>query len=95
MNFSIYADLPRPLTSTEREAVFAAIDEIIPGSGCVGRQKGPTDEVYFCVDAPDEAAAREQARRYVDTVLTRAGLPAEYELHCQFDCSVDREEGRR
>ena len=61
MRYAVYADLSRPLTGRERSAVCEALDATVLDSGCVGRQKGPNDEVYFCVDAISEEDAKAQA----------------------------------
>jgi hypothetical protein len=81
--YAVYADLSRPLTGEERSAVFEAVEASVPGSGCVGRQSGPNDEVYFCVEAPGEDDARAQADAYMSTVLERARLGVEYMLSLQ------------
>jgi hypothetical protein len=61
MEYAVYADLSRRLAEHERTALFKALEASVPGSGCVGMQKGPTDEVYFSLVAPskEEASARQ------------------------------------
>jgi hypothetical protein len=83
MKWSIYVDLARPLTVDERSAVFAALQELVPDAGCVGLQNGPSDEVYFRVDAPSAIEARNAASAYVEALLNRAQLSIEFEIHVQ------------
>lgn len=83
MRYAVYADLPRPLTTLEQSAVFEGLEAYVPDSGCVGRDKRPNDEVYFCVEAPSEEEATAQARRYMGIVLQRAGLEVEYAISLQ------------
>jgi hypothetical protein len=78
--YSVYADLSRPLTDQEQWAVFEALEASVPGSGCVGRQKQLNDEVYFCIEANSDEAARLQAASHADTVLKLAGLDVTYAL---------------
>ncbi len=54
MRFAVFADLLRPLTSDEKAALFAAVDKLIPNSGCVGPNRSGDFEVYFTVDAPTQ-----------------------------------------
>jgi hypothetical protein len=81
MLYAVYADLPRRLTSAERSAVADALDENVPGSGCVGLQKGPNDEVCFRVEATSDEEAGAQAARYISVVLCRARLADAYTLY--------------
>jgi hypothetical protein len=83
MRYAVFADMSRPLTGQEQSLVFEALEASVPGSGCVGRDKRPDDEVYFCVEALDERDARAQARDYMSIVLKRAGLNVEYTLSLQ------------
>jgi len=83
VRFSVYADLSRPLAVEERGTLLGALDEIAPGSGCVGLQGGPNDEVYFTVDADSEADARAAAIRYLDAILRMAKLDLAYTLDLQ------------
>ncbi len=83
MRYAVFADFPRPLTKQERSAVFEALEANVPDSGCVGRDKRPNDEVYFCVEASCEDDATALARRYMDIVLQRAGLDAAYAISLQ------------
>jgi hypothetical protein len=83
MQYSVFADLSRRLTEHERSALFEALDANVPGSGCVGLQHGPSDEVYFALEGPDEAAAIAQAAHYMDLILQIAALDVEYALTLQ------------
>ncbi|MBN9688003.1 MULTISPECIES: hypothetical protein [unclassified Corallococcus] len=83
MNWSVYADLSRPLTEVERRAVADVLDEVVPDSGCVGPQKGDVDEVYFRVDAASSAEASATAARLLDVILEKAGVQVRYELQLQ------------
>jgi hypothetical protein len=83
MRYAVFADLPRPLTKQEQSAVFEALEQNVPDSGCVGRDKRPNDEVYFCVEAPCEEDATALARRYMGIVLQRARLDLEYAIFLQ------------
>ena len=83
MRYAVFADVSRPLTRQEQTAVFEALEMSVPHSGCVGRDNGPNDFVYFDVEAPCEEDATAQARRYMDVVLQRAGLDVEYTLSLQ------------
>lgn len=77
MKYSVFVDLSRHLASGERSAVFEALEARVPDSGCVGVDKGPNDEVYFCVEAGSEKEASEKARRYMSIVIQEAGLNVE------------------
>ncbi len=79
-NYAIYVDLSRLLSDQERSEVFEALDVIVPGSGCVGVQHGPTDELYFCVDAVSETEAKAVTDRYMRRIIDRAGLDVEFEI---------------
>jgi hypothetical protein len=83
MWFSVYADLARRLTTDEQSALFEALDRIVPDSGCVGPQKGATDEVYFTVEAHSAAEATALATRYMSIILQEAALAVEYALELQ------------
>ena len=83
MQYAVFADISRPLTEQEQSAVFQGLETCVPESGCAGHQKGPNDEVYFCVEALSEAEARMLARDYLAVVLLRAGLAVEYTLSLQ------------
>jgi hypothetical protein len=83
MQYDAFADLSRPLTEQERDAVAEALDANVPGGGCVGLQNGPNDEIYFCVEASSEQDARTNAQSYVNSVLQTAGLDVGYELELQ------------
>jgi len=79
----VYADLSRRLTDEERLAVFEALETSVPDSGCVGPQKSEEDEVYFTVDAASDDEASALATHYINTVITLAGLDAQYTLTLQ------------
>lgn len=83
MKFTVYADLARELTQAERSAVAVALDECVPDSGCVGKQKGGHDEVCFAVEAESDEEGQTMARRYMESVLQVASLKTEYSLHLQ------------
>jgi hypothetical protein len=74
MEYSVYTDFSRPLTNEERSIVFEALDANVPGSGCVGIQNGPNDEIYFCVEASADAQAQAQAIKYVGIIIREAKL---------------------
>ena len=83
MRYAVWADLPRELTEEERSTVFEALDRSVPGSGCVGRDKGATDAVYFCVEAVSEDEARTQAANCMNMLLRRAKVDISYTLYLQ------------
>ncbi len=83
MEYAVYADLSRPLTEQERSTIFAALDAIVPDSGCVGLQKGPNDEVYFTVDALSLEEAKAQATQYMNQILNKVELDIGYTLELQ------------
>ena len=80
MLWSVYADLERSLTSDEQRAVFAALDAIVPESGCVGPNRKGTHEVYFTVDAATRAEAHATADEFMSTVLHRATVNVAFAL---------------
>lgn len=80
----VYVDLARPLTPEERCAVSEALQELVPDGGCVGRQNGPNDEVYFGVNAETAEDAQLLATTYVDSILERTRLARlGYEVHVE------------
>lgn len=81
--YAVFADLSRPLTSEEQTSVFEALDVTVPGSGYVGRDKRPNDEVYFSIEATTEDEATAQAARFMTAVLEAAGLGIEYTIQLQ------------
>ena len=83
MRYAVYADLSRQLTSQERSSLFESLEASVPGSGCVGLQKGPNDEVYFSLEALSETAANAQAEHYMGIILHQAALDIEYTLTLQ------------
>jgi hypothetical protein len=74
MQWSVYVDLDRPLAGGERNAIFAAVDAVVPGSGCVGPDRDGTEEVYFVVDADDEDAARRISSALMARVLAASAV---------------------
>jgi hypothetical protein len=83
MEYSVYADLSRTLTSQERLAIAEALDNNVPNSGCVGPQKRTEDEVFFTVEAPSDEEASALAAHYMNIVLERAGVDVQYMLALQ------------
>lgn len=83
MRWGVFADLSRRLGDGERHAVFAAIDELVPDSGCVGPGRSGDEEVWFIVEAPDEAAARRLAAGLMDRVLAAAGVDVGHAITLQ------------
>ena len=83
MQYAVYADLSRRLTEQERSSLFEALDANVLGSGCVGLQKGPNDEVYFALEALNEAAASAQAVHGMKLILQKAAFDVEYALTLQ------------
>lgn len=83
MRFSIYADLARPLTAVEQGLVFAALDALVPASGCVGPNRSGDHEVFFTVDAVNREAAQQAAASYLEAILHRAGVAVTYMLTLQ------------
>jgi hypothetical protein len=82
MTYSVYADLCRRLTAEERSTLFEALDALVPGSGCIGPQRLPNDEVYFTVEAASEDDARRQAQDYMVAMLKSATLDVDYTIEC-------------
>lgn len=78
--WGVYADLERPLTSDEQRAVFAALDAIVPESGCVGPNKRGDYEVYFAVDAATRTEAEAAAARFMNAVLSQAQVSVSFAL---------------
>lgn len=83
MRFNVFADLSRPLTLEEQTALFAAVDKLIPDSGCVGPNRSGDFEVYFTVDAPTQDAAQSEAQRYMSAVLACSNVSITYVLTLQ------------
>ena len=83
MRYHVYADLSRCLTDEERSAVAEALDQNVPGSGCVGPQNREEDEVYFSVEAPSDDEASALAAHYMNDVIKHAGLAVQYMLALQ------------
>ena len=67
----------------EQAALFAAIDKLIPDSGCVGPNRSGDFEAYFTVDAPTQEAARREAECYMKAVVACASVDIEYALTLQ------------
>lgn len=80
MVWHAFVDLARRLSDVERRALFDAVDEIVPNSGCVGPNRSGVDEVYFTVEADDDRGARACAVALIDLVLARAGLVINYAI---------------
>lgn len=80
LDYFVYADLSRPLTPAERTTLFSALDASVPGSGCVGPQRNPNDEIYFTVDAASADAAHARADNYVRRILAEANLQVDYTI---------------
>jgi hypothetical protein len=80
VRWHVYVDLARALTPEEQRTIFAAVDEIIPGSGCVGPQRGGKWELYFVVEASSTADATASATDYARAVLDRAGFTIAFAL---------------
>lgn len=78
--WGIYADLERPLTSDEQRAVFAALDAIVPDSGCVGPNRKGVYEVYFAVDAATRTEAETMAADFMSSVLHQATVNVAFAL---------------
>ena len=72
--WAVYADLERPLTGDEQHVVFAALDSIVPDSGCVGPNKKGIHEVYFAVGATTRTEAESVAAQFMKAVLQQAQL---------------------
>ena len=72
VHWGVYADLERPLTGDEQHAVFAALEAIVPDSGCVGPNKKGVYEVYFSVGAATRAEAETMAAQFMKAVLQQA-----------------------
>ena len=76
VHWAVYADLERPLTGEEQHAVFAALDSIVPDSGCVGPNKKGVYEVSFSVGAATRAEAETVAAQFMKAVLQQAQVTA-------------------
>ncbi|GMU04404.1 hypothetical protein [Corallococcus caeni] len=83
MNWSVYADLSRPLTEAQRRAVAAVLNELVPDGGCVGPQRPGCDEAYFRLDDVTREEASVTAARWMDVILEKAGVQARYALQLQ------------
>jgi hypothetical protein len=83
MEYSVYTDFSRPLTSEERSIIFEALEVNVPDSGCVGIQNGPSDEMYFRVEASTDAEAQAQAIQYAGIILRAAKLNVAYTISLQ------------
>lgn len=80
MEWNVYADLARPLTSEEQGRIFAALDAIHEDSGCVGPNRSGIYEVFFTVTAATEAEARVAAAGIMAAVLERAQVSVTFVL---------------
>lgn len=83
VRFSIFADLSRPLTADEQGEIFAALDALVPNSGCVGPNRSGVYEVFFVVDADTSEAAQQEAARYMDAIVKCSGVAVGYEITLQ------------
>lgn len=83
MRWSIFADLSRVLTDEERGDLFAALEGIVPDSGCIGPNRRGDEEVYFVVEAATAEAARLAASGFMDRVIEAAGVGVTYEVTVQ------------
>ena len=88
MRWSIFADLSRVLTDEERGDLFAALEGIVPDSGCIGPNRRGDEEVYFVVEAATAEAATAEAARlaasgFMDRVIEAAGVGVTYEVTVQ------------
>ena len=83
MLWSVFIDLERSLAAQEQGDLFAALEQIVPGSGCIGPNRRGDWEVYFTVEAASAEAARLAARRYMDRMLAAAGLAVAYAITVQ------------
>jgi len=83
MRYSVYADMSRPLTPEERNAVAAALEAQVPHSGCVGPQEGSNDEAYYAVEADTDEDAIAQATRYAALAIRMSGVDVKYTLEVQ------------
>jgi hypothetical protein len=91
MLWHIFADLDRRLTIAERHALFAALDVIVPDSGCVGANRSGDEESYFTVEAPTPEAARLAAVALLERTIAAAGLHVAYTLTAQADAGARQE----
>jgi hypothetical protein len=83
MHYSVFVDLSRQLSIEERSSIFEALEANVPGSGCVGVDKGPPDEVFFGVEADSEKEASDKAKHYMSIVAQKTGLDAKYTVTLQ------------
>lgn len=83
MRWCIFADLSRVLSDEERGDVFAAVEEIVPDSGCIGPNRAGDEEVYFVVEAVDAEAARLAAAALMDRVIAASGVEVTYAITVQ------------
>ena len=78
--WAIYADLERALTTDEQRAVSAALDAIVPDSGCVGPNRKGIYEVYFTVDAATRPEAETAAAQLMKAMLQQARVTVPFVL---------------
>jgi hypothetical protein len=81
--WNVFVDLERRLCGDEQRDLFAAIDALVPNSGCVGPNRSGVSEVYFSVDAENEADARARAADLISRVLSRAAIDTKHEISLQ------------
>jgi hypothetical protein len=85
----VFADLDRNLDDEERGTLSAAIDELVPDSGCVGPNRSGDEEVYFAVEAPSAEAAREAAAGLLERVMVASGVRVGVAITVQAPSSSD------
>lgn len=78
--WNIYADLARLLADDERSALFAALEQLVPDSGCIGPNRAGDEELWFMLAADTAEAARAAATDLVDRMLALADLPVAYAI---------------
>ncbi len=83
MRWSIFVDLDRPLAAQEQGDLFAALEELVPGSGCIGPDRGDVWEVYFAVEAPSADAARLVAGQSMERMIAASGVAVGYAITVQ------------
>ncbi len=84
MRWSVYVDLSRSLSKDEQAEVFAALEAVIPDSGCVGPNRRGDHEVYFVVDdMPSRDDAAREAERSMTEILERAGVGVTFQISVQ------------
>lgn len=80
VRFHVFADTELALGAEEQGAVFAALDALVPESGCVGPGRGGGSEIYFAVEAAAVEDAERIAREHLRTIFEASGVHATYVL---------------